>query len=102
MSDDTKQMNGTTPPVTPPVKVDPRILAMQAIGSQVNLLIAFGVSTPDAINALMDVVGNMVAGVEPAEVRQSLSDQIRQNFPGIVDRHYQIRHTRPSGLIVPR
>ena len=75
--------------------------ATASLAAQANLLLSFGFTVSDVVNVLCDVACNLLSAVEPAQLRQTIIAEIRKNLPGIVDRHYQMRHTTPGGLIVP-
>ena len=75
--------------------------AMAALATQANLMMTFGVPLTDVVNLLCELACDLVSAVEPAQLRQNVISEMVKNLPGIVDRHYQARHTTPSGLIVP-
>jgi hypothetical protein len=72
-----------------------------SFATQANLMLAFGVPLTDVINLLCEIACDLVSAIEPSQLRQNVVSEMTRNFPGIVDRHYQKRHTTQSGLIVP-
>jgi hypothetical protein len=99
-------LNGNTPPQPTAPQISRaqqlQMAATSAFGSQANLLIAFGVPVGDVINVLCEVAANLVAGIEPRELRDRIINDIRRNLPDVVARQYDARHTVASGLIVPK
>jgi hypothetical protein len=99
MTDEPGKPNGSA--VTPPAAPNIGSLAMMSFSAQVNLMIAMGMPLTDCVNVLFEIACNLVAGVEPAQLRQNIVNEIRNNLPGIVERHWQARHTLQSGLVIP-
>lgn len=98
MSD--KPVNGN-PPQQSAQAVNQQQAGYNAIAQAANLMLALGMPTNAVIDVIFDVGCNLVAGIEPAPLRQTIVEAIRNNFPGIVERHYTLRHTTESGLFVP-
>lgn len=93
------KVNGSAPKLTQAQLL--QVAATSAVGGQANLLLAFGVPLPDTINILCEVVANLIASLEPRETRERVVNEIRRNLPSVVERQYDARHMRPSGLVVP-
>lgn len=72
-----------------------------AIGAQCNCLVMVGLPTTDIINTLLDVAANLLAGIEPAGLRQNIIEEIKRNFPTIVEQQWNMRHSSPGGIIRP-
>ena len=75
--------------------------ATVAIAAQANMLLTMGFTVPDVVNLLCETACDLVAAIEPSQLRQATVSEMVKNLPHIVDRHYQMRHTTPGGLIVP-
>ena len=75
--------------------------AYNAFAQTANLLLAYNVPMTAVIDLLFDVACNLVAAIEPAPLRQSIIDNIRNNLPVVVERHYTMRHSTPGGVFVP-
>jgi hypothetical protein len=94
-------------PVAPPVRGSkPHDLAMilfsQSIQAQGRVLYEHGAPPLEIVDMLIEHACVILAGVEPAEGRTLLLQNIAKNMPGIVNRHHLRRNTTAGGVILPR
>jgi hypothetical protein len=66
--------------------------------AQIGALISLEVPATDTMNVLAEHLGQLLSLVEPMQLRNSILAEIRQNLPGVVNRHFEARMTTAGGV----
>jgi hypothetical protein len=72
-----------------------------ALLAQADLMLRLGVPLNIVFDGFLDVACNLISAVEPQPVREMIVKHMLANLPLAIGKHYDARHTRPSGIIVP-
>jgi hypothetical protein len=55
----------------------------------------------EVMNLLIEHLSQILALVEPMQLRNEILGEIRRNLPGVVNRHYEARMTSAGGVRLP-
>jgi hypothetical protein len=71
------------------------------INTQINMICGMGVPPLKAVDILLEFCGMILARIDPASTREAIINNIKKNFPAVVERHYTLQHRTSGGVILP-
>ena len=72
-----------------------------AVQSGVGTALNIGLPASDVMNLLIEHVMRVLSLVEPDQARNAVLGEIRQNLPGVLNRHVEARLRTPGGVLLP-
>lgn len=88
-----------------PAPATPNMVAMAMLNAsltaQIGMIIGAQMPATDVMNVLCEHIGQLLALIEPEQLRNSILGEIRRNLPGVMNRHLEARLTTAGGIRLP-